>query len=120
MNLISLFTVIELKKENGRASLDKKYNRILNIIKIKFILFFVFGFIILSFFWYYLTCFCGIYVNTQIHLIKDSIISLIVSLIIPFGIFLIPAIFRITALRIKESSGKLLYKFSAFLENYLV
>ena len=112
--------IIKLKKENGKANLDKKYNRILNIIKIKFILFFVFGFIILSFFWYYLTCFCGIYVNTQIHLIKDSIISLIVSLIIPFGIFLIPAIFRITALRIKESSGRLLYKFSAFLENYLV
>ena len=112
--------IIELKKENGKANLDKKYNRILNIIKIKFILFFVFGFIILSFFWYYLTCFCCIYANTQMHLIKDSIISLIVSLIIPFGIFLIPAIFRITALRIKESSGKLLYKFSAFLENYLV
>ena len=112
--------IIELKKENGKANLNKKYNKILNAIKIKFILFFVFGFIILSFFWYYLTCFCCIYANTQMHLIKDSIISLIVSLIIPFGIFLIPAIFRITALRIKESSGKLLYKFSAFLENYLV
>ena len=112
--------IIELKKENGKANLDKKYNRMLGVVKIKFILFFVFGFIILSFFWYYLTCFCGIYVNTQIHLIKDFIISLIVSLIIPFGIFLIPAIFRITALRIKESSGKLLYKFSVFLENYLV
>jgi len=112
--------IIELKQEKGKKKLESKYTKILNIIKIKMILFFVCAFVILSFFWYYITCFCCIYSNTQIHLIKDSIISLITSLIIPFGIFLIPALFRITALRMNKSSGRLLYKFSAFLENYLV
>ena len=75
-------------------------------------------FITLVFFWYYITCFCGIYVNTQIHLIKDSVISLITSLIYPFIINLIPGIFRISGLRLKKSSGKYLYNFSCFLENY--
>ena len=81
------------------------------------ILFFVCAFVILSFFWYYITCFCCIYINTQIHLIKDTIISLITSLIIPFFIILIPGIFRILALRMKKPC---LYKFSSFLENYIV
>ena len=112
--------LIELKQEKGKNNLESKYTKILNIIKIKMILFFVCAFVILSFFWYYITCFCCIYVNTQIHLIKDSIISFIISLIIPFGIFLIPGIFRITALRMNKSSGRLLYKLSAFLENYFL
>ena len=111
--------IIELKQERGKINIKKKYVRILKNIKIKIIFFFVLTFIILLFFWYYITCFCGIYVNTQIHLIKDSIISLITSLIYPFVIYLIPGIFRIPALRVEKQFGKYLYKFSLFLENYL-
>ena len=117
---LSQDNIIELKQENGQSNFDVKYIRILNIIRYKIILFFVVVFVILSFFLYYITCFCGVYVNTQIHLIKDTIISLITSLIYPFGIYLIPGIFRILALRMEKSSGKCLYKFSSFLENYLV
>ena len=111
--------IVELKQEIGKNNIKKKYTKILKIIKIKIILFFILSFVILSYFWYYIICFCGIYVNTQIHLIKDTIISLITSLIIPFFINLIPGIFRILALRMKKSSGKYLYKFSSFLENNL-
>ena len=112
--------IIELKQEKRKTKLKKVYNKILNIIKIKMILFFVCAFVILSFFWYYITCFCCIYVNTQIHLIKDTIISFITSLVIPLGIYLIPGIFRIISLRMNKSSGRLFYKFSFFLENCLI
>ena len=112
--------IIKLKQEKRKQKLEKIHNKILNIIKIKMILFFVCAFVILSFFWYYITCFCCIYVNTQIHLIKDTIISFITSLVIPLGIYLIPGIFRIISLRMNKSSGRLLYKFSAFLENCLI
>ena len=111
--------IIELKQERRKNIFKEKYVRTLNIIKIKIILFFVLAFIILLCFWYYIICFCGIYANTQIHLIKDTIISLLTSLIIPFFINLIPGIFRILALRMEKSSGKYLYKFSSFLENYI-
>ena len=57
--------------------------------------------------------------NTQIHFIKDTIISLVTSLIIPFGINLIPGIFRIPSLKMKKAKGKCLYNFSSFLENYI-
>ena len=112
--------IIELKHEKGKNNISKKYIRILKILKIKSILFFIFAFGILSIFWYYITCFCGIYTNTQFHLIKDSIISLIISFIYPLGLYLIPGLFRIPSLRMKIPSGKLLYRFSSFLEYFLV
>ena len=116
---LSQDNIIELKQEKGKNNIKKKYTKTLNIIRIKIIFFFVIDFLILSFFWYYITCFCGIYVNTQIHLIKDSFLSLIISLVYPFFISLIPGIFRIPALRMEKPSGKFFYKLSSFLENYL-
>ena len=114
---LSQDNIVELKKNKEKIN-SKKYKKILKLFKIKFILFFVFAFIILSFFWYYITCFCGIYINTQIYLIKDSLFSLITSFIFPFAIYLIPGLFRIPALRMEKPSGKYFYKFSTFLENY--
>ena len=110
--------IIELKEENTKK-LESKYKKLLKVINIKFFLFFIFSYIVLVFFWYYIACFCGIYINTQSHLIKDSVISLITSLLIPFGLSLIPGIFRILSLNVKKPSRKYLYKFSMFLENYL-
>ena len=116
---LSQDNILTLKQENEKNNLTKVYKKLLKVLKIKFILFFIFAFIALAFFWYYITCFCGVYINTQSHLIKDSLISLITSLAIPFAMCLIPAIFRIPALRLEKPTGKLLYKFSALLENYL-
>jgi len=111
--------IVELKQEIGKNNIKKKNNEILKIIKIKIILFFILSFVILSCFWYYIICFCWIYVNTQIHLMKDSIISLLTSFLYPLVLCLIPGIFRIISLRMKYPSGRYLYKFSSFLENYL-
>ena len=66
---------------------------------------------------FYISCFCGVYVNTQIHLIKDTIISFLLSLVYPFGIYLIPGIFRISSLRAKDKNNQYLYKFSNFVES---
>ena len=114
---LSQDNIIELKQEKKKTCIKEKYLSILKVLSIKTIFFFISSFIILSCFWYYVTCFCGIYVNTQTHLIKDCIISLLTSFIYPFGIYLIPGLFRIPALRTKKLY---LYKFSSFLENYIV
>ena len=111
--------IIELKKEKINKDSKRKHNKLLRVLKIKFFLFFLFTFIVLILFGYYIICFCGIYINSQIHLIKDSIISLIISLLIPFVLFLIPGIFRISALRAAKPNRKLLYNFSLFIENWL-
>ena len=49
-------------------------------------------------FWYYISAFCAVYKNTQIFLIKDSMTSLLMSLLYPFGLYLIPSYLRILSL----------------------
>ena len=111
--------IIEFKKEKVKIKINEKHNKLLKTLRRKFISFFVLTFIILLFFWYYITCFCGIYINTQIHLIKDSISSLLTSLLVySFILNLIPGIFRIPALKSKNSNHIYLYKLSLFIQYF--
>ena len=68
-------------------------------LKIKFFCFYFLIISLLGMFWYYVTCFCGIYRNTQIHLIKDSLCSFASSLCTPFLIYILPGVARIYALK---------------------
>ena len=81
---LSQDNIVELKqeKEKEKKDLDIKYKKLIRKLKIKFISFFNCTFFILVFFWYYISCFCGIYVNTQRHLIQDSIFSFASGLLI--------------------------------------
>ena len=114
---LSQNNIVELKQKKDIKNFKKIYNKLFRIFKIKFILFFISSFIFLIFFGYYITCFCGVYINTQIHLIKDSIMSLIISLLIPFILYLLPGIFRIPALKVIKPNRIILYKISQFIEN---
>ena len=117
--VLSQDIISSLKQEKEKKGLEKIRKKLISTLKYKFTIFFLSTFIVLLFLLYYITCFCGIYVNTQIHLIKDTLISLLSSFFIPFGLFLLPGIFRISSLNVEKPSRKLLYKFSQFLENWL-
>ena len=104
--------VIEGKKIND----SEKINKIIKTLKIKFILFYIVTFVFLLFFWYYLSCFCAVYKNTQIHLLKDTLISFGLSMIYPFGINIIPILIRIPALRDTKNNNKVLYNISKFIQ----
>ena len=106
--------IIELKKEKNIEKIKVKEKEVLNKLRIKFILFFILAFILLVTFWYYITCFCGVYINTKLHLIKDTAISFVLSLLYPFWIYLIPGLFRIPALKAKNKAC--IYKLSKLLE----
>ena len=108
--------VLKIKKEKKFNDFNLKVEKLKIILKIKFILFFVFTFLFLSIFSFYIICFCGIYENTQIHLIKDTVISLGISLIYPVGIYLIPGIFRISALHSKTKNKVYLYNISKLIQ----
>ena len=109
--------IVELKNENKNEEFDLKDKKLILTLKIKFGLFFFISFLLLLIFGFYITCFCGIYVNTQVHLIKDSLISFGLSLIYPFGILLLPGIFRKLALNTEKKDIEYLYKFSQFIED---
>ena len=103
--------IIDIKNNKN----PKNNNKILFIIKCKIILFFVISYILLFFIWIYLGCFCAVYKNTQMHLLKDVSSSFAISFINPFFSCLLPGMFRIPSLRSK-SNLKILYKFSKFLQ----
>ena len=107
--------IIDLKGEKNPKKVKKDSKDIRNCLIIKFIIFFVISNLLLLFFWYFITCFCAVYTNTQTVLFKDTIISFILSMVYPFGLNLIPGFFRISALRDKTQKSKYLYQVSGFI-----
>ena len=76
-------------------------------LKIKLGIFFSLSLLLMSFFWYFISCFCAVYKNTKTILLIDTIISFTLSMVYPFGLNLIPGLGRIPALRAKEKNKKI-------------
>ena len=104
-----------MKKEKDMKKLKQKANGIKKKLKIKLIIFLVLSSVLMLIFWYFISCFCSVYENTQVILIEDTAISFILSMIYPFGLKLLPGIFRIPALRAPEKDQKYKYKISLLL-----
>ena len=101
--------ILSIKAEKDLNNAKKKSEKIKLFINIKITIFYVLSNILILFFWYYISCFCGVYINTQMILIEDTIISFAFSMIYPFGFVLLPCIFRIKALGAKNKDKKILY-----------
>jgi len=89
------------EKEEVKLILEET-NKVRKCIKIKNLIFFIFGIFLLIGFWYYISAFNAVYNNTQIHLIKDTVISFSTSLLYPFLLIVFPVFFRITSLHFKK------------------
>ena len=113
---ISENDILSIKREKIVERVGKRGKDTLGRLHCKFFFFFIISFIFLLVFWYYISCFCAVYRNTQYHLIKDTLISFGTSLLYPFGLYLLPPIFRIPALKGYISGTKeAMYKFSKLL-----
>ena len=102
--------ILSIKKQENINLAEKKSKTIKNCLTIKFILFFLFSLLLLVFFWYFISCFCAVFTNTQMILIKDTLVSFVLSMTYPFGLNLLPGMFRIPAL--KTNDRKCLYQIS--------
>ena len=107
--------MLNIKREKIYFNAKKMSSSILKYLKIKISIFFIISLLLMLFFWYFISCFCAIYKNTQKILIYDTLISFGLSMIYPFGLNLIPGFFRIPALRDKEKNKKYLYIVSGYL-----
>ena len=107
--------LLQLKEEKDPLKISQKAKNIEKYIKIKFILFFILNFIFMSFFFYFISCLCAVYINTQMILLKDTLISFALSMIYPFGLNLLPGFFRIPSLRGENKDKNCLYKFSTII-----
>ena len=102
--------IIKQEKDINKAIIKSK--SIEKCLKTKFFIFFIISIVLLTFFWYFISCFCAVYINTQIILIEDTLISFGLSMIYPFGLNLLPGFFRLPALKAKNKDKKCLYSTS--------
>ena len=112
---LSESNILMIKQEKNYNIAQKKSKNIINYLLIKFIIFFMLSNLLLLFFWYFISCFCAVYVNTQKILIKDTLISFALSMSYPFGLNLLPGMFRIPSLRAPKKDKKCLYKISGII-----
>ena len=91
-------------KAKKLAEESKKY------LRIKLYSFFFLGLSLLLFLTYYISSFSAVYHNTQTHLLKDTLLSFILSMSYPFIINLFPGIFRIYSLNDGKKDKECFYK----------
>ena len=103
----AIYKIKHLNQLNNKAA-----SQIFRCIKIKLLFFFLFTTILFVFYWYMVSSFCSVYQNTQSAFIKDSLLSFLLSLLLPFVIYLIPSSLRICAIRDKKVRLKCIYKLS--------
>ena len=99
--------VLEEKNKQKMNKKRKTSKKFFQILLLKYIFFFIISFIFLISFWFYISCFCFVYRNTQIHLIKDTLLSFGISITTPFIFYFLSAAFRIYSL--KKRGRHLLY-----------
>ena len=104
--------ILDLKKEKDVQKVKEKAKSIQKCLKFRFILFLLLTTILMLFFWYFISCFCAVYTNTQMILLKDTFVSFGLSMVYPFGLNLLPGFFRIPALRAEKKDQKCLFKIS--------
>ena len=101
--------IVEIKKV---AKNKDKVSKIKDRISFKYIVYFIVTLLLLVFFWYYLSSFCAVFKNSQIYLIKNTLISLCLALIYPFIINILPCVFRIISLGKNNKRRDWLYTLS--------
>ena len=104
--------VYQIKNAKNKIEVVNLSKKILKKIKIKLGIFFGISILLMFFCWYFIAAFCAVYSNTQFTFIKDSFGSFVISLIYPFGLYMIPAVLRIVVLRDPKKNKECLFKFS--------
>ena len=86
-------------------------SRIYKILKIKIILYIMSEFLLVLFFFYYITAFCEVYKNTQISWLSDSLISFLMSILVEIVMSFLVASFYMISVKYRF---KTLYGVSMF------
>ena len=100
---------ISLKIEKNNKILREKATKVRKTVKFRILIFFILSLLAMLFFWYFISSFCAVYKNTQLILIKDTLISFSFSMIYPFGLYLLPGMLRIRSLKAPKKDKKCIY-----------
>jgi hypothetical protein len=94
--------LLKTKNLNNKELLISQSLNLYICLRKKMHIFYIIGFLMLSFFWYFISGFCAVYKNTQIIYLKNCSLSFCLSMLYPFVLNLFPGLFRIPALRSKN------------------
>ena len=117
--LIKFFSLTEkniLNAKQIKINIKENFKKLLKCFVVKFILFYIFVFLFFMIFWYYLSCFGVIFKNSQMQLIKDTLISFGISLLYPLALYLIPGCCRLPSLKGKKKKREGLYNISKIIQ----
>ena len=109
---LSADEISDFKQSKETNNINENGQKLILKLKIKFVFYFILGFIFLLFFLYYISMFCAIYRNTQFLLLEDTAMGFGLSLFTPFVIYSLPGLFRIPSLANPQKRRKCLYNFS--------
>ena len=112
---LSSKNMLKIKNIQGKKTALMESVKLIKLLNIKFNIFYIISFLLLIFFWYFISAFCAVYNNTQKILFQNTFSSFVLSLIYPFGLNLIPGLFRIPALKAKSKNKKCMYILSRLL-----
>ena len=104
--------IADFKQNEQVSNINERGKKLIKTLKIKFIFYFISSYVLLIFFWYYISMFGAVYRHTQFLLLTDTLIGFAFSMITPFAIYLIPGLFRIPALATPKKNRRWLYNFS--------
>ena len=105
--------IIKIKEQNTYSKADYTAQNMKKKLVIKYTIFFILGIIFLGFFWILLSSFGAVYQNTQIFLVKNTLISFAIDMVYPFFYYIFPCIFRMISLSAKS---EYIYNFCKFLQ----
>ena len=94
--------VFQIKKEISLSTAKDLSEKVKKKLFLKYILFFIFSFILLIFCWLFLVSFSAVYQNTQIILLYNTLISFAMCICYTLIYNIFPAIERINSLKLKR------------------
>ena len=119
--MINCFFVEEKKFQNlfrrekdNEMRLRAEFAVVLNLIKSRYIAFFITSYVITLFSWYYATCFNNVYPNMKIEWIKSSICIIFIMIFVYIGLALLETILRFLSFKFKSEK---IFKFSKIFSN---
>ena len=102
---------------------DEFQEKVQNLIKSihkKNTIFFVISLVFNLFIWYFVMCFCNVYINNEIVLISNALVTFAEISMCPFLFGIFAVIFRYNAIKSKEEKRIKLYKFNQYYEFFLL
>ena len=106
-------TIKSLRSISDVEEAKKKTTWMFRCIKLRLLIYYLLCYVFIIIFGYYIACFCAVFENTQLDLIKSMFTSWALSLFYPFIIYFINSIIRMLAIKLKS---KCLYTINFILQ----